>query len=103
MSINRWASRVDPNQAAIVAAMQAAGASVEIIKRPCDLLVGVAGQTALVEVKMIVGKRAPKAAGYTKAQLRFFESWLGRPVETITTPEQAVALVNAMKSELVPW
>lgn len=36
----RHAARVDANQAAIVAALEAAGATVEVIGQPLDLLVG---------------------------------------------------------------
>lgn len=96
--IVRRAARTDANQAAIVAAMQAAGASVWVIGLPVDLLVGAGGNTALVEVKTLVGKRSPKAAPYTKLQTDFMASWRGGAIATITDVESAVRLVTLLKT-----
>lgn len=94
----RRAARVDANQAAIVSAMRSAGATVWAIGLPVDLLIGVAGKTALAEVKTLTGKRAPKAASYTPLQQSFLSDWRGGTVATLTDVDSALRLVAAMKS-----
>ena len=49
--MTRHALRTDANQGAIVRALKLAGATVEIIGRPLDLLIGYRGMWALIEVK----------------------------------------------------
>ena len=93
----RYAAKVDKNQAAIVSAMRSVGASVWVIGLPVDLLVGVAGKTALVEVKRLVGKRSPKAASYTPLQVAFMAGWNGGTVATITDVDGALTLVKTMR------
>lgn len=95
----RRAAKVDGNQAAIVSALRSVGASVWVIGLPVDLLVGVAGKTALVEVKRLVGKRAPKAAGYTPLQVAFMAGWNGGTVATITDVDGALTLVKTMRGQ----
>lgn len=92
----RHAARVDANQAEIVAALRAAGASVWIIGLPVDLLVGYAGETLPVEVKTLTGKKKPKAAKHTKLQLDFMETWRGGPVHTVTSTESALSILSSM-------
>ena len=92
----RRAAKVDANQNAIVSAMRSAGATVCVIGLPVDLLVGAHGKTALVEVKTLTGKRAPKAAGYTPLQEAFMQTWRGGPVATITDVAGALALVRTL-------
>ena len=98
MSINRYAARVDANQAAIVDALRKAGATVWVIGLPVDLLVGYRSATLLMEVKQITGKREPKAKPHTKLQKEFFLDWQGGPVCTVTDPEMALVCIGAMKS-----
>lgn len=93
----RRAAKVDANQQAIVSALRAAGASVWVIGLPVDLVIGVAGTTALCEVKTTVGKRAPKAASYTPLQEAFMQSWRGGPVATLTDVDGALRLVKTMR------
>lgn len=95
----RRAAKVDGNQAAIVSAMRAAGATVWVIGLPVDLLVGAHGKTALVEVKTLTGKRAPKAAGYTPLQQAFLAGWRGGTVATITDVDGALTLVKTMRGD----
>jgi hypothetical protein len=90
----RRAARVDSTQAAILAALRAAGAYVWIIGLPVDLLVGYGRRTLLMEVKTLTGKRKPKPAKYTALQLDFMMRWEGGPVVTVTTPEEAVAALS---------
>ena len=96
MSIYRRDARTDANQTAIVSALRAAGASVWIIGLPVDLCVGKNGVTALVEVKTMTGKRAPKASPHTPLQLEFMRTWRGGPVATVTDVESALRVVAMM-------
>ena len=94
----RHAARVDANQAAIVAALRAAGASVWIVGLPVDLLVGFRGATVLLEIKTTVGKRAPKPARYTDLQREFLQSWRGGPVATVTDVDGALRALGALEA-----
>jgi hypothetical protein len=94
----RRAAKADANQAAVVAALRAAGATVWIIGLPVDLLVGAGGMTSLAEVKGLTSTKQPKARPYTKLQQTFFEEWRGLPVVTLTSPEDAVTMVLRMKA-----
>jgi hypothetical protein len=91
----RRAARVDATQAAVVAALRAAGATVWVLGLPVDLLVGFVGatgrQTLLMECKSLTGKRAPKPKRYTDLQLEFLRDWRGGPVVTVTSAEEALA------------
>jgi hypothetical protein len=93
----RRAARVDANQAAIVEALRAAGASVWIIGLPTDLLVGKNGSTLLMEVKTLTGKRNPKPARYTALQRDFMAEWRGGPVATVTDVESALRALETLK------
>lgn len=86
----RHAARVDANQAEIVAALRKAGASVWIIGLPVDLLVGFRGQSLLMEVKTITGKREPKPSKHTQLQKDFMLDWRGGAVSTVTDVEGAL-------------
>ena len=84
--------KVDGNQAIIVAALRAAGASVQTLHEVgsgCpDLAVGHHGQTFLIEVK------EPRSANRpTKAEREWFESWRGHAA-VVTTPEQALRIIG---------
>jgi hypothetical protein len=96
VSIKRWAARIDGNQAEIVAAMRAAGASVWIIGLPVDLLVGAHGKTIPVEVKTMTGKKAPRAKEHTPLQQAFMADWRGGPVATVCDVDSALRLVKMM-------
>lgn len=91
----RRAAKVDSTQAAIVAALRAAGASVWPIGLPVDLLVGRAGKTLLMECKTLTGKRKPRPASYTQLQVDFMASWRGMPVYTVTTAEEAIKALDS--------
>jgi hypothetical protein len=93
----RRAARVDKNQAEIVAALRAAGASVWIVGLPVDLCVGYAGKTALVECKRIEGKRNPKPAKHTQLQKSFMLDWRGGTVATVTDVDGALTLLRLMQ------
>lgn len=93
----RRAARVDATQAAIVAALRAAGAYVWCIGLPCDLLVGYRGQTLIVECKSLTGKKAPKAARHTDLQREFMAAWPGGPVATVTDADGALRLLKTLE------
>ena len=89
------ARKTDANHAAIRQALRDAGASVLDLSgagRGCpDLLIGYQGRNILCECKD--GKKIPSRQKLTDAQVEFFDSWLGQ-VAKVTTPEEAVALLN---------
>ena len=89
----RYAARIDPGQPEIVAALRSIGATVWVIGLPLDLLVGYRGRTHLIEVKTLVGKRAPKPAKHTQLQKDFMLAWAGGPIATVTDAEGAIKAV----------
>lgn len=107
MSIFRRAAGRDSNEAAIVDALVAAGASVTRLSAEGvpDLLVGIAGRTYLLEVKHLSatgrtvrrtsqGKR-PDADGRTAAQAAWWAAWRGAPPVIVRTPAEALAAIGA--------
>ena len=91
----RRASRRDENEAAIVAALEAAGCSVERIsaKGIPDLLVGRHGQTWIIEV--IGPAKAAKyrtTGGLTPDQVAFRARWRGQWATARTSVEALVAV-----------
>lgn len=92
----RYALRVDANQSQIVSALQAAGAVVEVIGKPVDLLVGINGRFAFFECKD--GGKVKSAQKRTPAQIKFFEKWAGYPVCLVDGPDAAVRHLNVLKA-----
>lgn len=89
MSLYR--NRIDANQAAVIAALEAAGCTVYVVDRaPFDLVIGRQKRTWIVEVKD--GAKSPSRRKLTPAQATFKETWRGQwaVVETI---EQALAVI----------
>jgi hypothetical protein len=89
----RRAARIDDNQRAIVNALRAVGASVEIIARPVDLLVGYRQATFLLEVKD--GTKVASAKGLTPLQEKFFRNWRGGPALKVESVDEALAAIGA--------
>ena len=112
MSIHRRAARRDQNEDAIVAALEAAGASVTRIgaEGVPDLLCGYAGATYLLEVKAPLGARGGvhsnshslKSRGgdgvRTAAQVAWWAAWRGAPPVIVRTPAEALAAIGAVPS-----
>ena len=96
MTINRYAARVDGNQAAIVDALRAVGCVVWPIGLPVDLLVGFRGSTILLEVKQMQGKRKPRPKDHTPLQAEFLSSWTGGTVATVTDVDGALRAVRCV-------
>ena len=90
----RHAARIDANQAAIVAALRAQGASVYLIKLPVDLLVGYGGKTALVEVKNPDSRYG--RAGLNANQQSWLATWNGGTVATVDSVAAAERLLKVM-------
>lgn len=91
----RYALRVDANQTEIISALQSAGAQVEVIGKPVDLLVGINGKFAFFEVKD--GNKPKSAQKRTPAQIKFFEKWAGYPVCLVDGPDAAIRHLNVLK------
>jgi hypothetical protein len=98
----RRRAATDGNQAAIVAALRAVGASVH----PChavgqgfpDLAVGYAGETYLTEVK---DPSQPKHRhALTPAQVEFHAAWRGRPIAKVFTVKEALQAIGALRGEI---
>ena len=93
----RTAARTDGNQAAIVAALAAVGASVWVLGLPIDLLVGFRGADYKLECKMLVGKRKPRPKKHTDLQHDFITTWRGAPTYTVTDADSALRAIGAIK------
>jgi hypothetical protein len=96
------AARVDANQAEIVAALRAAGCAVQPLhtvgQGVPDLLVGVAGQNLLVEIKDPAQPLSKRRL--TPDQKKWHASWNGR-AHVVETIEQALSLVAFARGRLV--
>lgn len=91
----RYALRVDANQTEIISVLQAAGAQVEVIGKPVDLLVGINGIFAFFEIKD--GNKPKSQQKRTPAQIKFFEKWAGYPVCLVDGPDAAIRHLNVLK------
>lgn len=90
----RHAARVDASQTAIVSALEAAGASVWIIGRPVDAIVGLASKTLLMEFKTAGTYYGRKL---NKNQQKFMDGWKGGPVCLVDSPEAALRALGVLK------
>lgn len=91
----RRAARVDANQAAIVAALRAAGCSVQslaAIGKGCpDILVGSRGLNWVLEIKD--GAKRPSARRLTADEQEWHDSWCGT-VLIVYTPRDALEAIG---------
>jgi hypothetical protein len=90
----RRAARVDANQTQVISALEKAGASVIVIGRPVDLLVGLRGVTLLVEVKNPDSRYGKK--GPNDNQRDFMKDWRGGPVSCVDGPEAALRALGVL-------
>jgi hypothetical protein len=81
----RRAARNDATQDAIVEALRACSVSVEIIRKPVDLLICCRGETSVMECKSPGGS-------FTKEQAEFLSRWPGK-IHVCRTPEEALRAV----------
>lgn len=93
----RRAARVDANQALIIGALRACGATVHPLHRVgdgCpDLLVGFRGRNLLMECKD--GSKPPSARCLTPEQAEWHGTWRGQVVVVSSASEAMAALVEA--------
>lgn len=90
----RYALRTDANQTAVVSALQAAGANVEVIHKPVDLLVG--GINSKGEKKMMLVEVKVPGGTRTKYQKGLFERWEGYPLVLVDGPEAALRMYRVL-------
>lgn len=95
MSLNRYDAKRDANEGAIIRTLRAAGATVEQLSRPVDLLVGYRGETHTLEVKDPA--QVPSKRRLTPDQEEWFRTWRGRPPVVILTPEEALRAIGALR------
>ena len=89
----RTASRVDANQAEIVKALRAIGASIlhtHQLKNCFDILVGYRGRTFLMEIKTSEKEKL------TPGEAEFKESWRGSPYHVVYSREQAIQIITTL-------
>ena len=91
----RHALRVDANQKQVVSALEAAGATVEVIGKPVDLLVGFRGRFFLMEVKD--GAKFKSAQKKTALQERIFKKYEGCPISLVDGPEAALRALRVFE------
>ena len=95
----RRAAKVDANQEQVVSALRAAGASVQSLaavgKGVPDLLVGIRGQTLLMEVKN--SALVPSARRLTPDQLQWHGAWQGGAVAVVDGPDAALRALGVCK------
>jgi hypothetical protein len=89
--IRRHNAKRDANEPEIVAALQAAGASVYRLDQPVDLLIGYRGRCIIAEVKL------PKSS-LNDNQQKFFASWRGPTPPILRTVEDAMRLIEALNA-----
>lgn len=96
----RRAAKIDANQTAVVKALRAAGATVHSLAAVGDgvpdLLVGINGRTALIEVKD--GAKVPSKQKHTEAQTVWHAAWQGGTLATVNSPEAALRVLGVMKA-----
>ena len=94
------AAKVDANHVSVVKALRKAGATVQSLagvgKGVPDLLVGIRGRTALMEVKD--GAKVPSARQLTPDQLVWHGAWQGGTLAVVDGPEAALRVLAVMQS-----
>lgn len=93
-----YARKRDKNEPGIIAALELAGATVVILDKPLDLLVGFEGDTDLLEVKN--GNQPPSWQRITPDQSDFFRTWKGKRATVVTTMAQALSALNIPSDEI---
>lgn len=97
----RRAAKVDANQAEIVAALRAVGATVQplhSVGKGCpDLAAGYRGATYLIEVKD--GAKPPSERKLTLDQVEWHDGWKGH-VAVAETVKDALRIIGALRGEV---
>lgn len=96
-AMSRFARAVDENQAQVVSALRAAGATVKDLRQvgagTPDLLVGYRRQTYLLEVKD--GSKSPCRQALTDDEEIWHRTWRGLPVAIVRTVTEALKAIGA--------
>jgi hypothetical protein len=93
MGLSRHANQRDGNEKPIVDALRQIGASVYVIDKPCDLLVGYRGRNFLLEVKLPLGPRGGSShSNLNDAQEDFEEAWHGQ-FDVVRSAVEAIEIV----------
>lgn len=100
-----FAKQRDANEAAIVEALELAGAAVQRLSEPGvpDLLVSYDNVLHLIEVKRVVAGRKVHVGkggddrGLTPAQTKWWARWKGKPPVIVQTAAEALAAIGAGK------
>lgn len=93
MSLARYAKKRDGNEAPIVQALRKAGATVWLLDRPVDLLVGYGGRLTALEVKTDRGRLTDEQAAICQFN--------DLPVYVVRTPEDALRAIGALNPTIV--
>lgn len=89
MSLNRYAKRRDDNEAEIVSALRdIPGCKVELLDKPCDLLVGFQAKNILLEIKM----PGRENRSDQRKQREWRETWPGQ-IRVVTSVDEALDCV----------
>ena len=95
----RLAAKTDANHTAVVQTLREEGCTVvstaAMAKGFPDLVVGISGQTHLIEIKD--GSKVPSAQSLTSDQLIFIKHWKGSPVVIIRDCEIARTWAQRIK------
>lgn len=105
--MSKWARKRDANEGEVVKALLAVGAHVAKLDGSGipDLLVLYQGQLHLLEVKHTDGasfvqrhgKTAPREAGLTAAQVKWWDEWGDPKPAIVTTVDEALAAIGAKR------
>jgi len=87
------AKKRDANEAEIISALEAAGASVVPLDKPVDLLVGISGVDLLLEVKNPDGKNQ-----ITDEQRGFIDEWRGRRPVVVSSVQEALLAIGVSRT-----
>lgn len=95
----RRAARTDSNQGEIVAALRAAGCTVQSLAAvgggvPDLLVADRDGVLILLECKD--GSKPPSARRLTQEQEAWHEEWRGSPIYVVTDAEEAISVLHRM-------
>lgn len=92
--MRRAIHRKDNNQDEVIAALKGAGATVEIIGKPLDLLVGYRRQWLMMEIKSTKYELSRTPTATRKRQMAFAERHPnGGPIATVTDVDGALRAI----------
>jgi hypothetical protein len=93
----RRAAKVDGNQSLVIKALEAAGASVEVLGLPLDLLVGYRGTWGILEVKASQYEAEKRKSKTRERQKAFAERHPnGGPIGTVWDIEGAINFLRVL-------